>query len=157
MYGYAESITGAGRNQTRTRSLASSCAESDGVSMSRRALGWGGIGVALGGLDFLSETRKALAAGEVPVEQFLPQADDKGFYFFKPDIRATPALRAGKFDPYSFVLPGSWHQDTVANALSGNYCQPRCGMMRGESPRWGGYIVSSCYQGERTLYSERNR
>lgn len=120
-------FTAQARTQTRTQSLASSL-DSHGASISRRALGLGGIGVAFGGLDSLSVARKALAAGEVPVGQFLPQAEDKGFYFFKPDVRATPALRAGKFDPYSFVIPGSWHQDTVANALSGNYCQPRCGM-----------------------------
>lgn len=54
-----------------------------------------------------------------------------GFVFFKPSAAKTPALRSGTIDPnapYTFSLPaaGRWKEAKVANAISGNYCQPRC-------------------------------
>merc|ERR1712048_1249118 len=39
---------------------------------------------------------------------------------------ATPSLRAGTLLPYGISLPGGWKQLPVNNAISGNYCQPRC-------------------------------
>ena len=78
-----------------------------------------------------------------------------GYVFFRPSADKTPALRSSAIDPkqpYNFVLPagGRWRElkarpagraivrrfkpqspglqirTQVANAISGNYCQPRC-------------------------------
>lgn len=39
----------------------------------------------------------------------------------------TPGLRAGVVEFFELDLPARWKQVQVANILSGNYCQPRCG------------------------------
>jgi len=82
-----------------------------------------------------------LAAGEVlgaphaatgverPVEvgTYLEAAKGiEGFYEFVPSSQETPAIRAGTIGKYKFAMPGTWVRRTVANILSGNYCQPRC-------------------------------
>ena len=48
---------------------------------------------------------------------------------FLTNKTSTPALRAGTIKvPYSVDLPANkgWKALPVANAVSGNYCQPRC-------------------------------
>jgi hypothetical protein len=57
----------------------------------------------------------------------LLQADDSGFVHFVPDKGETPGLRAGVVEFFELDLPARWKQVQVANILSGNYCQPRCG------------------------------
>lgn len=49
-----------------------------------------------------------------------------GFYQYNVKKDRTPALRAENLEPYSFILPGDFKELPVANAVSGNYCQPRC-------------------------------
>ena len=52
-----------------------------------------------------------------------------GFVTFVTNKTSTPALRAGTIKvPYSVDLPANkgWKALPVANAVSGNYCQPRC-------------------------------
>jgi len=49
-----------------------------------------------------------------------------GFFEFVPGGQETPAIRAGTIGKYKFAMPGTWIRRTVANILSGNYCQPRC-------------------------------
>merc|ERR1712078_940067 len=61
------------------------------------------------------------------VEGYLPAAPGAaGFYEFVPSDKETPAIRAGTIPKYRFWMPGTWRRRTVANILSGNYCQPRC-------------------------------
>jgi hypothetical protein len=66
------------------------------------------------------------------VSAYLPEAPGQpGFVRFVPGPTKTPALRSGTIDPsapYAFNLPkeGRWKEAKVANAISGNYCQPRC-------------------------------
>lgn len=49
-----------------------------------------------------------------------------GLYEFDSGQGKTPALRAGNLAPYRFSMPADWKEVAVANARSGNYCQPRC-------------------------------
>lgn len=38
------------------------------------------------------------------------------------------ALRSGAIaTPYQFVIPGNWKEAKIPNALTGNYCMPKCG------------------------------
>ena len=77
----------------------------------------------------LTVPRRALAIAEKPVEvaNYLEAAKGvEGFYEFVPNDRETPAIRAGTIGKYRFAMPGTWIRRTVANILSGNYCQPRC-------------------------------
>jgi len=61
---------------------------------------------------------------------FCAPSSTEGYVVYKPDLRATPALRAGVIQPnpalYSFDLPPSWSEGTILNILSGNFCMPRC-------------------------------
>lgn len=71
----------------------------------------------------------AAGAAEKPVEvaNYLAAAEGiPNFYVFVPNDRETPAIRAGTIGKYRFAMPGTWIRRTVANILSGNYCQPRC-------------------------------
>lgn len=74
----------------------------------------------------------AEAGDGADVSAYLPDAPDApGFVTFRPGPAKTPALRSGVIDPeapYVFNLPksGGWKEAKVANAVSGNYCQPRC-------------------------------
>jgi len=71
---------------------------------------------------------QAIAEKPVEVSNYLPASSTgiAGFYEFVPGDRETPAIRAGTIGKYRFSMPGSWIRRTVANILSGNYCQPRC-------------------------------
>ena len=69
----------------------------------------------------------AIAENPVEVASYLPAAAGlDGFFDFVPSDRETPAIRAGTIAKYRFSMPGPWVRRTVANILSGNYCQPRC-------------------------------
>jgi len=76
--------------------------------------------------------RPAFEAGDgADVSAYLPEAAEPGFVTYRPGPTKTPALRSGTIDPkapYVFSLPkgGKWKEQPVANAVSGNYCQPRC-------------------------------
>ena len=69
-------------------------------------------------------------AGIPDVAEVLPtSAKLSGFVTFLTNKTSTPALRAGTIKiPYSIDLPANkgWKAQPVANAVSGNYCQPRC-------------------------------
>lgn len=71
---------------------------------------------------------QAIAERPVEVSNYLPASSLglAGFYEFVPGDRETPAIRAGTISKYKFSMPGTWIRRTVANILSGNYCQPRC-------------------------------
>eukprot|EP00854_Cymbomonas_tetramitiformis_P032330 gene32330-40969_t len=62
------------------------------------------------------------------VQNYLAQATgmEGEYYLYVPRADRTPALRAGTLSPYQFGIPPGWKEDPVANAISGNYCQPRC-------------------------------
>ena len=69
----------------------------------------------------------AVAERPTEVEGYLPAAPGApGFFEFVPSDKETPAIRAGTISKYRFWMPGAWRRRTVANILSGNYCQPRC-------------------------------
>jgi len=73
-----------------------------------------------------ASARPAFEAGDgAMVVNYLPETPD-GFYSYVVKQDRTPALRAEALDPYSFVLPGDFKELPVSNAISGNYCQPRC-------------------------------
>lgn len=80
-----------------------------------------------GGLPAVSsaKTGSTRTAGD-----FCSPSATEGFVVYKPDVRATPSLRAGVIKPdptlYSFDLPPSWSEGTILNILSGNFCMPRC-------------------------------
>ena len=81
----------------------------------------------LAGLAGLGGARGAGAVEPTEVEGYLPAAPGAaGFYEFVPSDKETPAIRAGTIPKYRFWMPGTWRRRTVANILSGNYCQPRC-------------------------------
>ncbi len=64
----------------------------------------------------------------------------------------TPSLRAGTIKtPYTFALPASWREGTVANIQSGNYCQPRC-----DEP-WTEVVFSGADGGARVMVSPLKR
>jgi hypothetical protein len=74
----------------------------------------------------------ALAAGQdsKTVQAYLPPYGSDDLYLFVPKKTETPSIRAGTIDPaspYTFAVPAAWTRQTVANAISGNYCQPKCG------------------------------
>lgn len=72
----------------------------------------------------------AAAADSKTVGAYLPEYGEDDLYLFVPDKKETPSIRAGTIDPadpYSFAIPSDWKRMTVANAISGNYCQPKCG------------------------------
>jgi len=78
----------------------------------------------------------AEAGDGADVSAYLPDAPGQpGFVRFVPGPSKTPALRSGTIDPaapYTFNLPkdGRFKEAKVANAISGNYCQPRCDEVR---------------------------
>eukprot|EP00238_Polyblepharides_amylifera_P005463 CAMPEP_0196580750 /NCGR_PEP_ID=MMETSP1081-20130531/30388_1 /TAXON_ID=36882 /ORGANISM="Pyramimonas amylifera, Strain CCMP720" /LENGTH=235 /DNA_ID=CAMNT_0041900715 /DNA_START=209 /DNA_END=916 /DNA_ORIENTATION=+ len=96
------------------------------VNIARRLALLGTASVAVSMKQEKVLARPANEAGDgAQVEAYLPETAD-GFYEYvvKPD--RTPALRAEQLDPYRFVLPKTWKEQPVVNAISGNYCQPRC-------------------------------
>ena len=63
-------------------------------------------------------------------QAYLPPYGSDDLYLFVPKKTETPSIRAGTIDPaspYTFAVPAAWTRQTVANAISGNYCQPKCG------------------------------
>eukprot|EP00205_Picochlorum_sp_RCC944_P004657 CAMPEP_0182614198 /NCGR_PEP_ID=MMETSP1330-20130603/29285_1 /TAXON_ID=464278 /ORGANISM="Picochlorum sp., Strain RCC944" /LENGTH=274 /DNA_ID=CAMNT_0024833995 /DNA_START=40 /DNA_END=861 /DNA_ORIENTATION=+ len=113
--------------QERTKSTQlQSCFSSSSSSCNRRKA----LGVVVAApLLTTVRPKPAAAIAEKPVEvsNYLPSSSGKeGFYEFIPGDRETPAIRAGTIGKYKFDLPGTWVRRTVANILSGNYCQPRC-------------------------------
>eukprot|EP00899_Mesostigma_viride_P018256 jgi/Mesvir1/26431/Mv16119-RA.1 len=69
----------------------------------------------------------ALPTVQSTVGEYLPSSGVGDFVVFEIPATGTPSLRAGTIpNPYSFYLPPSWKQQPVANAISGNYCQPKC-------------------------------
>jgi hypothetical protein len=83
----------------------------------------------------------ALSSGTRPAPVLAEEfADDKmvgalypestiapGLYAFKTGQTKTATLRAELLSPYSFAMPGTWKELGVSNAISGNYCLPKCG------------------------------
>lgn len=61
--------------------------------------------------------------------KYLPEAFD-GFYLYTANPNKTVALRSGKINsktPYQFVIPGTWKEAVIPNAMTGNFCMPKCG------------------------------
>ena len=125
------------RSRARTP-LSVRCAATEGderTTTSRRSALSGSVALAatvassLADQASLATRSQALAIAEKPVEvqNYLTEAANiAGFYEFVPSDRETPAIRAGTIGKYKFAMPGTWIRRTVANILSGNYCQPRC-------------------------------
>ena len=82
------------------------------------------------GGDLLGVSPRSANAGIPDVAEVLPtSATLSGFVTFLTNKTSTPALRAGTIKiPYSIDLPANkgWKAQPVANAVSGNSCQPRC-------------------------------
>mmetsp|Transcript_5735 Transcript_5735/g.20882 ORF Transcript_5735/g.20882 Transcript_5735/m.20882 type:complete len:294 (-) Transcript_5735:3065-3946(-) len=101
-------------------------ASADNTPLERRTLLVGATTALAVGAANLGAAGAAHAGDKVAGEAF-PASDIPGFAVFTPGPTETPAIRAGTVQPYSFVLPNKWVQLPVRNAISGNYCQPRCG------------------------------
>lgn len=115
------------RDQTfdtmRSACCASSAPSATSCSRRRAALSLPAVPWVLG---LPRKARARMLSDGAAVESFLPTATEDGFYVFTAKEGATPALRAGTLDPYELWLPSGWKQMPVPNAISGNYCQPRC-------------------------------
>eukprot|EP00898_Chlorokybus_atmophyticus_P002759 jgi/Chlat1/3484/Chrsp23S03685 len=61
-----------------------------------------------------------------PVGEYLTKSGVGDLVVYEPDVRSTPAMRAGIVKPYRIYIPPSWKPARVANIQSGNYCQPKC-------------------------------
>uniref|UniRef100_A0A7S0N208 PsbP C-terminal domain-containing protein n=1 Tax=Pyramimonas obovata TaxID=1411642 RepID=A0A7S0N208_9CHLO len=118
--------------QRLTRCAPIRCAATGGdepqaVMASRRGVLSTALAVSLGcAFEGPALARPANEAGDgAMVANYLPETAD-GFFKYVVKGDRTPALRAEALEPYSFVLPGDFKELPVANAISGNYCQPRC-------------------------------
>ena len=99
--------------------------DNGGACSTRRGALMLGSFVVLGGAN--APLASAIAEKPVEVSSYLPSAPGlSGFFEFVPSEAETPAIRAGTISRYRFAMPGTWIRRTVANILSGNYCQPRC-------------------------------
>eukprot|EP00747_Dinoflagellata_sp_TGD_P211975 gnl/TRDRNA2_/TRDRNA2_85126_c0_seq1.p1 gnl/TRDRNA2_/TRDRNA2_85126_c0~~gnl/TRDRNA2_/TRDRNA2_85126_c0_seq1.p1 ORF type:complete len:364 (+),score=58.51 gnl/TRDRNA2_/TRDRNA2_85126_c0_seq1:95-1186(+) len=99
------------------------------------------------GAAFTGTPAHAKVSDSKMVGAFLPESTiAPGLYEFVTPKRKTPALRAGNIDPYGFSLPAEWKEQLVANAVSGNYCQPNCDEATVEvqfsDPKQGNLFVS---------------
>jgi len=96
------------------------------VALPRRsALMLTALSTSLAGVEGAQAGNSFEAGDGAQVEMYLPKTDD-GYYTYKVKTSRTPALRAEAVDPYQFDMPAGWKEQPVSNAISGNYCQPRC-------------------------------
>lgn len=106
--------------------VAAAAAEKEAVEPSRRALLTSSLGLAGAVLPGTPASAESFSDSKM-VGAFLPESKiAPGFYEVLAGPRRTPAIRAGVLQQYSFALPGTWKEQLVSNARSGNYCQPRC-------------------------------
>lgn len=82
------------------------------------------LGVAMEGPAALARPANETGDGAL-VRAYLPEAEP-GFFEYAVKVDRTSALRALNLEPYRFILPGDFKELPVSNAISGNYCQPRC-------------------------------
>lgn len=125
-YGVEQQLAKAKADPDETTVLNSqSAADSVGAASRRQALLSGAL--AFSGAVLPAMPAFAGAEDSKTVGSFLPESKvEPGLYEFASGAQRTPALRAGTLSPYTFALPGDWKQLPVSNAISGNYCQPRC-------------------------------
>mmetsp|Transcript_31885 Transcript_31885/g.59962 ORF Transcript_31885/g.59962 Transcript_31885/m.59962 type:complete len:277 (-) Transcript_31885:152-982(-) len=113
--------------QAKRPSPANSCGSSEQGAITRRAAIL--VTTIASGVTIQAEPSfagNAFEAGDgAEVQAYLPPSGD-GYYEYSVRSDRTPALRAEMLESYNFVMPKGWKEQPVSNAISGNYCQPRC-------------------------------